>query len=69
MLGISLGSKDSSGRKVSDTHYTDVLRQESCIDDHCSWLTGLPKGGGFKHERHSFGGHRLEEDGTTPSDE
>jgi hypothetical protein len=48
---------------------TDVLRPSSCIDDNRLWLTNLPKRRKLERERHGVGGHRLEEDATTPSDE
>jgi hypothetical protein len=48
---------------------TDVSRPSACIDDHRLWLTNLPKRRKLERERHSVGGHRLEEDSTAPSDE
>jgi hypothetical protein len=63
-----LGTKDVSGAGI-DRDETDVLRPSACIDDNRLWLTNLPKRRKLERERHGVGGHRLEEDGTTPSDE
>ena len=48
---------------------TDVSCPASCIDDHRLWLTNLLQRSHLERECHGFGGHRLEEDGTTPTDE
>jgi hypothetical protein len=62
------GAEGVAGVNVSGNK-TDVLCPPSCIDGHRLWLTNLLKRGQFERECHGFGGHRLEEDGTTPSDE
>jgi hypothetical protein len=48
---------------------TDVLRPSACIDDKTLWLMNLLERRKLERERHGVVGHRLEEDGTTPSDE
>jgi hypothetical protein len=63
-----LGTEGVSGAGIGRDE-TDVLRPSACIDDNRLWLTNLPKRRDLERERHGVGGHRLEEDGTTPSDE
>jgi hypothetical protein len=62
------GTEGVSGVEIRRDE-TDVLRPASCIDDDRPWLTNLLKRSQLERECHGFGGHRLEEDGTTPSDE
>jgi hypothetical protein len=63
-----LGTKGVSGAGIGRDE-TDVLRPSACIDDNRLWISSLPKRRKLERERHGVGGHRLEEDGTTPSDE
>ncbi|WP_158294408.1 hypothetical protein [Halorubrum sp. SD690R] len=63
-----LGTKGVSGAGIGRDE-TDILCPSACIDDNRLWLTNLPKRRKLERERHGVGGHRLEENGTTPSDE
>jgi len=63
-----LGTKGVSSAGIGRDE-TDVLRPSACIDDNRLWISSLPKRRKLERERHGVGGHRLEEDGTTPSDE
>ena len=62
------GAEGVGGVNVS-RNKTDVLRPSACIDDNRLWLTNLLERRKLERECHGVGGHRLEEDGTTPSDE